>query len=127
MAYITFERFGKKEQWEGDKEIFLDELRLLMTRITKNEENKEIYAKANEIELAKTLKQMIAKKNYDDFNFDAGFAGFMLRLGLSYKILTKSEKKEIFEMEFTYDNWKNKSKILYNNYLMKCIKNCPNM
>ena len=62
MAYITFERFGKKEQWEGDKEIFLDELRLLMTRITKNEENKEIYAKANEIELAKTLKQMIAKK-----------------------------------------------------------------
>ena len=125
MAYVTFGRFGKKEQWERDKEIFLDELRYLMSRITKEEENKEIYAKANEIELAKTLKQMIAKKNYDDFNFDAGISGFMLRLGLSYKILTKSEKKEIFEMEFTYDNWKNKSKILYNNYLMKCIKNCP--
>ena len=27
-------------------------------------------------------------------------------LGLSYKILTKSEKKEIFDMEFTHDNWK---------------------
>ena len=63
MAYISFGKFGKKEQWGKEKEIFLDELRLLMSRITKNEENKELYA-------AKTLKQMIAKKNYDDFNFD---------------------------------------------------------
>ena len=68
---------------------------------------------------------MIAKKNYDDFNFDFSITDFMQLLGLSYKILTKSEKKEIFGMEFTYDNWKNKSKILYNNYLMKYIKNCP--
>ena len=125
MAYISFGRFGKKEQWEGEKEIFLEELRLLVSTITKNKENKELYAKANEIELAKTLKQMIAKKNYDDFYFDDAISAFMFRLGLSYKILTKSEKKEIFEMEFTYDNWKSKSEILYNNYLMKCIKNCP--
>ena len=50
---------------------------------------------------------------------------FMELLGLSYKILTKSEKKEIFDMEFTYGIWKKKSEILYNNYLMKCIKDCP--
>ena len=103
----------------------MDELRLLVSSITKNKENKELYAKANEIELAKTLKQMIAKKNYDDFNFEDSIAAFMFRLGLSYRILTKSEKKEILEMEFTYDNWKKKSEILYNNYLMKCRKNCP--
>ena len=113
MAYISFGKFGKKEQWGKEKEIFLDELRLLMSRITKNGENKELYAKSNETELAKTLKQMIAKKNYDHSNFDFSISDFMLRLGLSYKILTKSEKKEIFEMEFTYDNWKNKSEILY--------------
>ena len=35
------------------------------------------------------------------------------------------KEKEILEMEFTYDNWKKKSEILYNNYLMKCRKNCP--
>ena len=125
MAYITFERFGKKEQWEKEKEIFLDELRLLVSRLTKNKENKELYAKANEIELAKTLKQMLAKKDYDDFWFYDAISDFMFRLGLSYDILTKSEKKEIFEMDFTYDNWKKKSEILYNNYLMKCKKNCP--
>ena len=62
MAYISFGRFGKKEQWGKEKEIFLDELRLLMSRITKNGENKELYSKSNETELAKTLKQMIAKK-----------------------------------------------------------------
>ena len=125
MAYITFERFGKKEQWEKEKEIFLDELRLLVSRLTKNKENKELYAKANEIELAKTLKQMLVKKDYDDFWFYDAISDFMFRLGLSYDILTKSEKKEIFEMDFTYDNWKKKSEILYNNYLMKCRKNCP--
>ena len=62
MAYIGFGRFGKKEQREGEKEIFLDELRLLVSSITKNKEKKELYAKANETELAKTLKQIIAKK-----------------------------------------------------------------
>ena len=27
MAYISFGKFGKKEQWGKEKEIFLDELR----------------------------------------------------------------------------------------------------
>ena len=67
MAYITFERFGKKKQWDRDKEIFLYELRLLISRLTKNKENKEFYSKANEIEIAIALKQMLAKKNYDNF------------------------------------------------------------
>ena len=93
MAYITFERFGKKDQEEKEKEIFLDELRRLLSEITKNEESKKFYAKANETELAKTLKQMITKKDYDDFMFDDSISDFMLRLGLSYNILTKSEKK----------------------------------
>ena len=90
MAYISFGRFGKKEQWDREKEIFLEELRLLMSRITKNGENKELYAKSNETELAKTLKQMIAKKNYSYFNFEDSISSFMFRLGLSYKILTKN-------------------------------------
>ena len=45
----------KKEQRKREKEIFLDELRLLVFSITKNKENKELYAKANETELAKFL------------------------------------------------------------------------
>ena len=81
MAYISFGIFGKKEQWGKDIEIFFDELRFLVSRITKNEENKELYAKANETELARTLKQMIAKKIYDDFNFDFSITDFMLRFG----------------------------------------------
>ena len=36
MAYISFGRFEKKEQWGKEKEIFLVELRLLVSRITKN-------------------------------------------------------------------------------------------
>ena len=37
---------------------------------------------------------MITKKNYDDFYFDDAISAFMFRLGLSYKILTKSKKKK---------------------------------
>ena len=44
MAYISF---GKKEQQEKEKEIFLDELRLFVSRLTKNEENKELDKKVN--------------------------------------------------------------------------------
>jgi len=69
-------------------------IKTFSARITKNEENKELYAKANEAELARTLKQMIAKKNYDDFNFDFSITDFMQLLGLSYKILQKVKKKK---------------------------------
>ena len=47
MAYISFGKFGKKEQWGKEKEIFLDELRLLMSRITKNGENIPVLVSAN--------------------------------------------------------------------------------
>ena len=61
---------------------------------------------------------MLAKKDYDDFEFYHSISDLMLHFGFCYNILTKSEKKEIFEMEFTYDNLKKKLEILYNNYLM---------
>ena len=121
MAYISFWRFGKEEQWEREKEIFLDELRLLVSSITKNKEKKELYTKANETELAKTLKQIIAKKimmiliSMIQSLFLCFFWDYLI------KFLQKV-KKNIFEKEFNYDNWKNKSKILCDDCLMKCIK-----
>ena len=68
---------------------------------------------------------MIAKKKYDDFNFDFSITDFMLLLGLSYKIFTKSGKKRNIWYGIYLWQLEKKSEILYNNYLMKCIKDCP--
>ena len=94
MAYISFGRFGKEEQQGREKEIFLDELRLLLSIITKNKENKELYAKANENELAKTLKQMIAKKIMMIFIFMIQSLLLCFEWDYLIKFLQKMKKKK---------------------------------
>ena len=46
-------------------------------------------------------------------------------MGLSYIILDKKEKEKIRDMEFTYENWKNKSLILMNDYINRNKKISP--
>ena len=121
MEYITFGRFGREEYWKKDREIFLDELRRLVSELAKN---KDLYEKANENELAKSLKPLF-KKKFFNHSIKYYLGDFMRHMGLSYDILTSKEKEEIKEMEFTYENWEKKSEELYNNYLMRCKKNCP--
>ena len=49
----------------------------------------------------------------------------MPKMGLSYKVLSKKEKMELADMEFTFENWKKKSKILMDNFIEKSKKDCP--
>ena len=119
MEYITFGRYGRKEHWEKDKELFLTKLRELISDLTKNE---KLYEKADEIEIAKKLKQILKKPKYDE---NERLIVFMMYMGLSYEILTKKEKEEIKEMEFTYKNWEEKSKELLNDYYKRSLKSCP--
>ena len=46
-------------------------------------------------------------------------SSFMKYMGLSYYILNQDEINEIEEMDFTYENWEKKSKILYDKFLKK--------
>lgn len=117
MEYITFGRFGREEHWKKDKEVFLTQLKELISELSKN---RELYEKANEIEIAKSLKQILKKPKSDD-----PLIIFFLHMGLSYDILTIKEKEEIKEMEFTYKNWEKKSEELYNDYYKRSINSCP--
>ena len=119
MEYITFKRFGREEHWAKDKEIFLIKLKELIAELTKNE---ELYEKADEIEIAKSLKQILKNPKYDECE---PLNVFMMHMGLSYDILSKKEKEEIKEMEFTFKNWEKKSEELYNDYLIKSLNSCP--
>ena len=49
----------------------------------------------------------------------------MPKMGLSYKVLSKKEKMELADMEFTFENWEKKSKILMDNFIEKSKKDCP--
>ena len=118
MDYITFGRFGLKEHWNRSKELFLTALKELVSKLTKSEE----YEKENEIEIAKRLKQLLKKP---ESVVREPLIVFMLQMGLSYGFLTKKEKEEIKEMEFTYENWEKKSEELYNDYLKRCLNACP--
>ena len=125
MDFITFCRFGREEHWRKDRIIFLKQLRNLITVLAPYED-RELYKTANETEITKSLKEIFKtrKKNFDSLSYEF-IRLFICHMGISYDLLSKKEKEDIFEMEFTYENWKNKSEELYNNYLKRSEKICP--
>ena len=118
--YITFGRFGREEHWKKDKEVFLAQLKVLISTLVNNE---GLYEKSNEKKIAKSLKKLLKNSTTDEVH--QPLLTFMLHMGLSYGILTNKEKEELKEMEFTYENWEKKSEELYNNYLRRGINACP--
>ena len=55
------------------------------------------------------------KRDYDYLPLEI----FMKHMGLSYKALNKEEIDEIEKMDYTYENWEKKSKILHDEFLKK--------
>ena len=122
-SIITFGRFRRKEHWDRDKEIFIKYLKELVYRLT---DDKVLSEKDNELEIAGPLKQILKEQNtFFNLIFPDFLSSFMAHMGLSYYNLTKQEKKEILEMEFTFENWKNKTITMSNNYIEKAKKICP--
>ena len=50
---------------------------------------------------------------------------FLRDMGMSYYTLTLKEKEEILAMDFTYENWKEKSIKIINNYIERSKNVCP--
>ena len=126
MDIITFQRFGHEEDWIKDKKIFLNQLRDLLIELTRDK-YEDRYALTNEIEIAKDIKKTLKsmRSSYYNYLIKESLNTFLAHMGLSYDVLTKKEKEEIKDMEFTFENWENKSKILYNNYLERSKIACP--
>lgn len=124
MKFITFGRFGHIKDLKKDKEIFLEFLKELVCRLSYD---KKLSEKLDDIELSKILKQIIINEQKYFWNamFYKYISCFMEYMGLSYNTITKEEQKEVLEMDFTYENWKNKSLILFNNYKERCKRICP--
>ena len=121
---ITFGRFGHVEDRKKEKERFLEELNLLMARLKGNTFE---YKKYKEMEIIEPLKAIFKSKENSFFNFifHQILSNFLHIMGLSYYNLTPEEKKEIIDMDYTYENWEKKSFYLINNIFERIKKACP--
>ena len=121
---ITFGRFGHAEDYQKDKEFFLKRLNYLIYLLNGYEGKKDY----KEAEIIKPLKEKLKpeikadEKSYYSNGSISCLSCFLEIMGLSYYHLTPKEKEEILEMDFTYDNWKNKSIELINSFIQR-IKN----
>ena len=124
MQLVTFGRFGYEKHWKKDKEVFLENLKEFAKDLSKFD--KELSKKDNEKEIVKSLNPILKeKKNNFDSRLIDSLDYFILQMGILYIHVAEEDRKEIFQMDFTYDNWKNKSLDLLNNYKERIKKLCP--
>ena len=110
MSIITFGRIGSKKNLENDKKIYFNNMKYILYQLSDAKITYERMEKMNELEFDELLNKeiKISKKNQSD-HLNGRIDILMGRMGLSYIILDKKEKEKIRDMEFTYENWKNKS------------------
>ena len=124
---ITFGRFGPTKDKEKDKGFFLESLNSLFNEITNVCDPEALEKYLSEKEIISPLKKTLEKeKNYSCHSiYGLCLSSFLQSMGLSYYTLTKKEKDEIAQMDFTYDNWKKKSSELFENFIERSKEICP--
>ena len=121
---ITFGRFGNLEDNSKEKEEFLENLNLFFKRLNHRSSDEHKY---KENEIIRPFKEALRREsnNYFNFSFTLSYTIFLEEMGLSYYTLTQKEKEDLLEMDFTYENWKNKSSELIQNFIERLKYNSP--
>ena len=114
LRFITFGRFGSEEDWKKERELFLKYKKELIRMQSTNEILEDSLEGMDENKINEIIKQCF-KENKDIIYIT--LRNFMRKMGLSYFILNQDEINEIETMDFTYENWEKKSKILYDKFL----------
>ena len=126
MSIVTFGRIGNEKNWKDDKKIYFDNASYLLYKLSYEKINYKRIEEENELEFNEILNKKIKEfKKNELYALDEHVDLFMDCMGLSFKVLDKKEKEEIRNMEFTYENWKNKSLILMNDYINRNKNICP--
>ena len=121
MYFVSFGRFNNlpKEELQEEKKIFLDAKKRILTYNIYNEFNTLKYFKeSEESEINKMVKEKIQSKNkVEELRY------ILLGFGISYDLLSDGEKKQLVNMDLTYDNCKNFVVNNFNiNFVLKIIK-----
>ena len=116
---MYFGRYGFVEDTKEEKKLFLERLNYLIHSLDYND--KKEYNEKEIIDVTKIVLKKYVTDSYHNLYTDA-LSIFLTSMGLSYFILTPEEKKEILEMDYTYDNWRIKSQELIDSFDIR-IKN----
>ena len=124
---ITFGRIGNVDE-ETDRKYFFQKLEFFMNLLTGLAYEFQTFT---EIEIIKKIKKIT--KDFDPKQKPSFFGDripyciniFLRDMGMSYYTLTLKEKEEILAMDFTYENWKEKSIKIINNYIERSKNVCP--
>ena len=116
---MYFGRYGFVEDTKEEKKLFLERLNYLIHSLEYND--KKEYNEKEIIDVTKIVLKKYVTDSYHNLYTDS-LSIFLTSMGLSYFILTPEEKKEILEMDYTYDNWRIKSQELIDSFNIR-IKN----
>ena len=116
---MYYGRYGFVEDTKEEKKLFLERLNYLIHSLEYND--KKEYNEKEIIDVTKIVLKKYVTDSYHNLYTDA-LSIFLTSMGLSYFILTPEEKKEILEMDYTYDNWRIKSQELIDSFNIR-IKN----
>ena len=122
IKFITFGRFGSEENWKKEREQFLQYKKELINMLSGFEIKEKSLEGIEETKINEMIKIYI-KECKSILLIPLGI--FMRFMGLSYIALSNEERNEIEEMDFTYENWKKKSKILYDKFLKNSLDIFP--
>ena len=121
---MYFGRYGPVEDTKIEKKLFLERLNGLVHTFEYN--NKKEYNEKEIIDVVKIILKKYITDSYSNLYTDI-FSAFLSPMGLSYYILSPEEKKEILEMDYTYDNWKIKSQELIDSFNIRIKNAFPKM
>lgn len=121
---MYFGRYGPVEDTKIEKKLFLERLNDLVHTFEYN--NKKEYNEKEIIDVVKIILKKYITDSYSNLYTDI-FSAFLSPMGLSYYILSPEEKKEILEMDYTYDNWKIKSQELIDSFNIRIKNAFPKM
>jgi hypothetical protein len=122
---ITFGKYGHVEDEKKEKEYFLEQLNFLMRKLNDYPNEQKNY---NEKEIVKPLKDLLKREiNSTYFNsvYYSMLCSFLGIMGLCYYTLTPEEKEVILNMDYTYENFKEKSPSIINNFIARIKKAFP--
>ena len=114
IRFITFGRFGSEKYWKKERELFLQIKKELIYDQSAFKISEDSLEGMDENKINEIIKQYM-KVNKDIIYIT--LRTFMRYMGLSYYILNQDEINEIVKMDFTYENWEKKSKILYDKFV----------
>ena len=116
IELITFRRFGSEKNWKKERKLFLKYKKELIRDLSHYQISVKSLKWTDEIKINEIIKQYFEnKRDYDYLPLEE----FMKHMGLSYKALNEDEIDEIEKMDYTYENWEKKSKILHDEFLKK--------